>query len=168
MFDRLRTFIDGFAGDKHAAGDFSADDPRVAVMALCLQLIDADGLVLDSEKATLKTVIQDHYGLDDQQFSKLKEAGEAAEKASVDFYKFTSVLKKHLDEEQQAELIGILWEIVYADGERSELEDNVVWRVAELLGVPGRIRIMKRQEVVSRLSDKVDIEKLAGDWSDEN
>ena len=72
-----------------------------------------------------------------------------------------------MTEEQEAELIEILWEIVYADGERSELEDNIVWRVAELLGVPRRVRIMKRQEVVARLSDKVNIEQIAGDWSDE-
>lgn len=168
MFDRLKTFLHSFGIDHTADSAFSADDPRVAVMALCLQVIEADGLVLESEKATLKTMIQDHYNLDEGEFLALLAVGEKEEKAAVDFYKFTSVLKKHLDEEQQAEFIGLLWEIVYADGERSELEDNVVWRVAELLGVPGRVRIVKRQEVVARLSDKVDVSRVAGEWLDEN
>jgi uncharacterized tellurite resistance protein B-like protein len=168
MFDRFRSFLDSFSSDQNAKGEFTEENPKVAMIALCLQVIDADGLVLDSEKHALKTVIQQQYGLDEAQYSKLLSAGENAERASVDYYKFTSVLKKVLNEEQQAELIGILWEIVYADGERSELEDNIVWRVAELLGVPSRVRIMKRQEVVARLSDKINIEKIAGDWSDEN
>ena len=167
MFDRFRSFLDSFSVGNHPEVEFAEENPKVAVMALCLQVIDADGLVLESEKHALKTVIQDQYGLDEGQYSRLLEAGEKAEKASVDYYKFTSILKKALSEEQQAELIGILWEIVYADGERSELEDNIVWRVAELLGVPGRVRIMKRQEVVARLSDKVNIEQVAGEWSDE-
>jgi uncharacterized tellurite resistance protein B-like protein len=31
-----------------------------------------------------------------------------------------------------------MWELVYADGEVSEFEDNVVWRAADLLGVSSR------------------------------
>lgn len=167
MFDRFLTFLDSFSSEHDVTGEFTETNPKVAVMALCLQIIDADGLVLESEKHALKSVIQHHYGLDEAQYKKLLTAGENAERASVDYYKFTSILKKVMTEEQEAELIGILWEIVYADGERSELEDNIVWRVAELLGVPSRVRIMKRQEVVARLSDRIDIEKIAGEWSDE-
>jgi uncharacterized tellurite resistance protein B-like protein len=40
-----------------------------------------------------------------------------------------------------------MWEIVYADGELHELEDNVVWRVAELIGVDSRERIALRHLV---------------------
>jgi hypothetical protein len=29
----------------------------------------------------------------------------------------------------------MMWELVYADGQVSEFEDNVVWRAADLLGI---------------------------------
>jgi uncharacterized tellurite resistance protein B-like protein len=45
----------------------------------------------------------------------------------------------------------MLWEIAYADGKRSEMEDHVIWRIADLLGVSGRDRIIKRQEVAAKL-----------------
>ncbi|MNL86338.1 Tellurite resistance protein TerB [compost metagenome] len=45
----------------------------------------------------------------------------------------------------------MLWEIVYADGERSEMEDHVIWRIADLLGVSGRDRVLKRREVAARI-----------------
>ena len=43
----------------------------------------------------------------------------------------------------------MLWEIVYADGRVSEFEDNLVWRVADLLGVSARERLTLRREVAA-------------------
>ena len=52
-----------------------------------------------------------------------------------------------LDEEGRAKIIEMMWEIVYADGERDELEDNLLWRAADLLGVSPRERIELRQRI---------------------
>ena len=49
----------------------------------------------------------------------------------------------------------MLWDIVYADGERSEMEDHVIWRIADLLGVSGRDRVLQRQVAAAR-SDAVE------------
>ncbi|MEO0637039.1 MAG: TerB family tellurite resistance protein, partial [Pseudomonadota bacterium] len=38
--------------------------------------------------------------------------------------------------------------IVYSDGQLHELEDNVVWRIAELLGVSARDRMLAKQDAV--------------------
>jgi len=67
----------------------------------------------------------------------------------VDYYRFTTDIRRHLNEQERVELIGILWDIVYADGERNEMEDNVIWRIAELLGVSVRDRVLQRQQVAS-------------------
>ena len=40
--------------------------------------------------------------------------------------------------------------MVYADGELHELEDNVVWRIAELIHVERNDRIALRQRVETR------------------
>jgi uncharacterized tellurite resistance protein B-like protein len=40
--------------------------------------------------------------------------------------------------------------MVYADGEVHEFEDNLVWRIAELLGVQSRDRIARRARVAGR------------------
>ena len=41
----------------------------------------------------------------------------------------------------------MMWEIVYADGRRDELEDNLLWRAADLLGVSPRERIELRRRI---------------------
>ena len=69
------------------------------------------------------------------------------DKEAVDLYGFTSVLKRELDEAGRIEIIEMMWKLVFADGEIHEFEDNLVWRVAELLGVSRRDRIRMRQNV---------------------
>ena len=80
---------------------------------------------------------------------RLAKAGEKADNEAIDLYAFTSVLKRHLDAEARKAFIELMWEIVYADGEVHELEDNIVWRVAELIGVESRDRIEARRRVAA-------------------
>lgn len=152
MFERLRTFLDGLTGP---AKRIEHGDPRVAVIALCFQVMEADGRILASERRKMRKVIKEHYKLDDASLSALIAAGETAESEAIDFYQFTAKLKRHLSEEQRVELVGMLWDVVYADGERSEMEDHVIWRIADLLGVSGRDRVLQRQEAAAR-SDTVE------------
>jgi uncharacterized tellurite resistance protein B-like protein len=71
----------------------------------------------------------------------------AAEREAVDLYHFTSLLNRVLDEEGRAKVVEMMWEIVYADGTRDELEDNLLWRAADLLGVSQNERIALRQRI---------------------
>lgn len=151
MFDRLQRFLSGLSGGEKKT--FAPGDPRLAVMALCIQVMESDGRVLDAERAALRERFRTLYGLDKGELDDLVEAGTAAANEAIDFFQFTSELKRQLSEDQRVDLVGLLWEIVYADGERSELEDDAIWRIAELLGVSGRERIMKRQEVAGRQGD---------------
>jgi uncharacterized tellurite resistance protein B-like protein len=43
----------------------------------------------------------------------------------------------------------MMWEIVFADGQVDEFEDNIVWRAADLLGVSARERIELRRRVAA-------------------
>jgi len=43
-----------------------------------------------------------------------------------------------------------LWEVVLADGIVDEFETNLVWRVAELIGVSTRDRVTLRKMVEAR------------------
>ena len=46
----------------------------------------------------------------------------------------------------------MMWELVYADGQVTEFEDNVVWRAADLLGISSRDRIELKHRVAARQS----------------
>jgi len=149
MFERFRTFLDGLTGSGTPV--IEPGDPRIAIAALCIQVMEADGEVHEKERKKIRSMVKDHYQLDDASLNALIAAGETAESQAIDFFRFTSDIKRHFSEEQRIDLIGMLWEIVYADGKRSEMEDHVIWRIADLLGVSGRDRIIKRQEVAAKL-----------------
>ncbi|THV11754.1 tellurite resistance TerB family protein [Rhizobium rhizophilum] len=149
MLDRLQAFFQTVMQDRPKAV-FAPDDPRIAVAALCLQVMEADGIVRDAEREKLREILKDQYGLDGANLDALIAAGQDAENQAVDYYRFTTELKRQLDEEQRQQLVGLLWDIVYADGTRSEMEDHAIWRVADLLGVSGRERIVQRQEAAER------------------
>ncbi|KQV35616.1 MULTISPECIES: TerB family tellurite resistance protein [unclassified Rhizobium] len=149
MFERFRSFLENLAGN--GTEKIAPDDPRIAVMALCIQVMEADGEILDSERRKVRSMIKEYYHLDDAAIAALIKAGETAESQAIDFFRFTSDIKRHFSEEQRVDLVGMLWEIVYSDGKRSEMEDHVIWRIADLLGVSGRDRVLKRQEAAAKL-----------------
>jgi uncharacterized tellurite resistance protein B-like protein len=54
------------------------------------------------------------------------------------------------------QFIGLLWTMAYADGRADELEDNTVWRIAELIGVDSRDRIAARQRIKASIAGAAD------------
>ena len=69
---------------------------------------------------------------------------------AVDLYRFTSVLCRELDQDGRKRVVEMLWEVVLADGVVDEFETNLVWRVAELIGVSTRDRVTLRKMVEAR------------------
>ncbi|MBD8652026.1 TerB family tellurite resistance protein [Rhizobium sp. CFBP 13726] len=152
MLDRIQAFLHTLTAPHHT-DEFAPDDPRVAFVALCFQVMEADGNMSVEEQQKFRDLMRDRYDLSPEGLQSLIEAGRQAGSEAVDYYRFTSDLRKHLvDEEDRIELLGILWDIVYADGQRSEIEDHVIWRIADLLGVSARDRVLQRQEAAARTS----------------
>lgn len=145
MFERVLSFLKDLPGGRgHDAA--REEDPRVAAAALLYHVMDADGVRQDVEWARFKAVLSKTYDVVGGDLDALAKAGQAADNEAIDLYAFTSVLKRHLDTDARKTFIRLMWEIVYADGELHELEDSVVSRVAELLGVEQRDRIEARRE----------------------
>lgn len=149
MIERLLAFFSAIPAQGNAPR-FSRSDPRLAAAALMFHVIEADGELGDNERQRLEEVLSEAYSLDGDQLAELVEAAELADQQSVDLYAFTSVIKQHLDEGARIHFVELLWEMVYADGEVHELEDNLVWRIAELIGVSTRERIAMKHAVAAR------------------
>lgn len=150
MFERMISFLK----DLPAAGARQSreDDPRVAAAALMYHVMNADGDRQDVEWERAKQLLSQTYGVSGAELDRLIKAGEQADNEAIDLYAFTSVLKRSLDEEARKDFIGMMWEIVYADGELHEMEDNTIWRIAELIGVDSRDRIEAKRRAARKAS----------------
>lgn len=156
MLDRLIAFLTNLPEMDAARRRPSKDDPQVAAAALMFHVINADGIMQDSEKTKLRAILSEAYSISGKELEALLAAGEEADKEAIDLYAFTHVLKNHLEAEQRLEFIRLLWTLVYSDGSADELEDNTVWRIAELIGVDGRDRIAARREVKAAMAGVTD------------
>jgi uncharacterized tellurite resistance protein B-like protein len=147
MFESFKSFVAEFVdGEKHPS-QFADNDYRLAAAALLVHAAAIDGEMTASERDKLHAVIKQRFALDDSATEALIEKATAAEHEAVDLYHFTHLLNRMLDEPGRAKVIEMMWEIVYADGRRDELEDNLLWRAADLLGVSPRERIELRRRI---------------------
>ena len=153
MFDAFRNFVAEFVdGDRHPS-QFADDDYRLAAAALLVHAAAIDGDMSQAERDKLHAIVKRRFGLDDGAADELIDKATVAEQEAVDLYHFASLLNRTLDEEGRARIIEMMWEIVYADGRRDELEDNLLWRAADLLGVSPRQRIELRQRIAKAVGE---------------
>jgi uncharacterized tellurite resistance protein B-like protein len=163
MFQSFKQFVTEFVdGGKHPS-QFADDDYRLAAAALLVHCAGIDGDVSPQERDALHAVIMRRFALDDAATDELIEKATAAEHEAVDLYHFTHLLNRALDEEGRAKVIEMMWEIVYADGKRDELEDNLLWRAADLLGVAPRERIALRQRIALKAGKAAAADVIAGE-----
>jgi uncharacterized tellurite resistance protein B-like protein len=147
MFESFKTFISELAnGEKHPS-QFADNDYRLAAAALLVHAAAIDGDMSQAERDKLHSLIKQRFALDDEATAELVAKATEAEQESVDLYHFTRLLNRSLDEPGRARVIEMMWEIVFADGQRDELEDNLLWRAADLLGVSPQERIELRRRI---------------------
>jgi len=155
MFDSLKSFLGDLSRGAPRETHFEAADYQLAAAALLVHLASVDGEFDDKERARLQSIVETRFGLDKAQARELIAHAAESERDSVDLFRFTSVLKRMLDEDGRRQVVAMLWDMAYADGTIHEFEENVVWRVAELLGVSSRERVNLKQDA------RADAEELA-------
>lgn len=122
------------------------NDPRLAVAALLVHLSAVDGQVTDDERIAVKAALMDYYALDEAGVDRLIADATERDREAVDFYHFTAPIAA-LDDQQKTDIIRMMWQVVFADRKNHELEDNMVWRIAELIGVSARARTTLRKQM---------------------
>jgi uncharacterized tellurite resistance protein B-like protein len=153
MLDGLRQFIADIVSPS-ADEERAFDDTgyRLAATALLVHVVSLDGEPTEVEKRKLHSLIESSFKLDPGTADRLIASATKVEGDAVDLYHFTSVIMRSVNEEGRLRIIEMMWELVYADGQVSEFEDNVVWRAADLLGISSRDRIDLKHRVAERQS----------------
>ena len=98
-------------------------------------------------KKKLHAILKSCFALDDLGIDRLIEDSAEIDRAAIDLYHCTRQLVKVLDDRGRRHVVQMMWEIVCADAKVNALEDNIIWRAADLLGVSSRQRVELRQRV---------------------
>jgi uncharacterized tellurite resistance protein B-like protein len=148
MFERFVAFIEQLSARSVAPQD-AINPMQLAVTALMFAVMDADGVRHEAEIEMLQTLMSERFDLEGGKLMELIAQAEAAEAESVGLYQFTSVVTR-LEEHERVHLVELMWEVVFADGELHEMEDHVLWHIADLIGVSQRDRVELRRKAAAQ------------------
>jgi uncharacterized tellurite resistance protein B-like protein len=147
MFERIRQLVEELTGGETNEREFGDNDLRVASAALLVHVAEIDGFFTEAEQRSLLLLLQQRFDISEEQANKVLAAGRESDHQAIDLYGFTSVLKESMSLPERRRMVEMMWTVAYADGRLVEFEENVIWRMSELLGVPSRDRIALRQKV---------------------
>jgi uncharacterized tellurite resistance protein B-like protein len=115
---------------------------RLATAVLMIDVARADHVFDEREFDRVLKLIEAHFDVTPEQAAELVNiAGEKAEEL-ISVHEFTQLLHEHLSEEEKARIIGLLWQIAYADGQLDKYENSLVLKISDLLYV-SRGRVMR-------------------------
>ena len=130
-------------------------DLRLSVAALLVEAARQDDQFDAQERAVIAELLTGKFSLNPEECAQLLAAGEARAKDVVQLHGFhTSAIFEQMTPQERVGLVEMLWEVAYADGVLDPEEDLLIRRVAGLIHVTDRERVLAKQRVVARLSQR--------------
>ena len=128
----------------------NAQDAEVAVAALLVRLARADDHYGEAEKLRIDQVLSRRRGLAMAEAAARRAAAEMIEAEAPDTVRFTRTIKQRIELADRHDIVAALWQVAYADGDRSPDEESFVRLVAGLLGINDRDSALSRRGVLDR------------------
>ena len=137
--------------DAIAAPATSSDDAekredaiRNATAVLMVDVARADYEFDAEEFDRLLRLIQARFDLSPDQAAELVNAADEKVDGLTSLHDFTQLLHNNLDEQEKAHVVGLLWQVAYADGRLDKYEDALVLKISDLLHVSrGKVMQLK-------------------------
>ena len=123
---------------------------RMATAVLMIDVARADHVFEESEFESVLKLIESHFGLTPEETAELINAAGPKAEDLVSLHEFTQLLHKHLSENEKAQIIGLLWQVAYADGRLDKYEDSLVLKISDLLYVSrGKVMRLKHDAKIA-------------------
>ena len=144
MFKQLINRVSETLSTQSPEADESAreDALRMATAVLMLDVARADHVFEESEFDRVLGLIQSHFDLAPEDAAELVNLADDKAEDLTSLHDFTQLLHNNLDDNEKARIIGLLWQVAYADGQLDKYEDSLVLKISDLLHV-SRGRVMR-------------------------
>ena len=151
MLERLRELFSAGPEKAPAARRHSFEERQLAAAALLVEAASMDSQFGAAERATIGQLLQDRFGLGAAEAGELLAEAERAAAESVQWQGFTQAIKDGFAPDERVQVIEMLWEVVYADGQLHDYEASLLRRITGLLYVSDRESGEARKRVLARL-----------------
>lgn len=127
------------------------DMVRLAAAVLMVEAAQLDGSFDETEQQAIRDILGRHFLLSEDDANHLLSRAQTHQEEADHLHRFTTAIKDGFSEEERTELIELLWEVVYADGQLHPYEANLLRRIGGLIYVSDRERGEARKRVIARL-----------------
>jgi uncharacterized tellurite resistance protein B-like protein len=108
---------------------------RTATAVLMLDVARSDHVFEESEFERVLELVERHFGLSAEDAAELVNSADEKAEDLVSLHEFTQLLHNNLDEDEKARIVGLLWQVAFADGRLDKYEDSLVRKISDLLHV---------------------------------
>lgn len=150
VLERLKAFLAGPDGAQDSATT-AHDKVQLATVALLVEAAQMDAEFGAEERAKIAELVEQRFGLNPEEGRALLQAASDKVEQSVEVFGFTREIKNAFSPEERIEMMEMLWEVAYADGELHDLEANLMRRLAGLLHVSDRDSGSARKRALARV-----------------
>lgn len=137
MLNAIRDFFDRRIRPERKTEDGNTRHRlQVATAALLIEMMRMDYEIKDEERAAVIQAIRAKFDLTREETETLLRLAEEEVRRATDYYQFTALINREFTPEQKEQVIELMWQVAYADGQIDKYEDHLVRKIAELLYVP--------------------------------
>ena len=104
----------------------------------------------EREHAAVNRLLHERLGLSDELARELVEVADKRFAEVLDDWEFAEAVRAGFDPAERQEVLSMLWEVAYADGDLGGLEDRLISRLARQLDVDPDAADAARAAAVSR------------------
>lgn len=109
---------------------------RISTATLLIEVCRADFEEQESELDRMRHLMAQHFSLNETELDELMlQARESADKL-VGLQQITRLLNEQFDASMKIRVVEMMWQVVYADGDKHHYEEHLIRQVSELLYVP--------------------------------
>jgi len=149
MLTKLMALLSGeLQAEAGESGPF--ERRQIAVAVLLLEAMYVDHRVNEVQHVAVRRLLREHFGLPDELVDQLVGLADKRFAAVLDDWEFTEAVRAGFNVAERQEVLTMLWEVAYADGDLVGLEDNFVSRIAEQLEIPAEAVDAARAAAVAR------------------
>ena len=149
MLDRIAALLSG-SPRKNGADEKQVSEKQLAAAALLIEVAYMDEDFETVERNRITELISRYFDLDCSDCDALMEEAEKAACNSGQLYEFTRVINDNYSLAERVELMELLWEVVYADGEVHDMETGLLRKIGGLIYVSDKDRGFAQKRVARR------------------
>ena len=122
----------------------------IAVVALLTEAAQIDRASSADEFSAVERIVRERFGLDATGAGQLIAAARSQLDASLEDWIFGVAVREGFTPDERADILGLLWEVVYADGQLARFEESLLHRLASQLRVGEAERETARAHAFAR------------------